>query len=422
MENDPRNALRLAFQNLDTFSVPGVGTFRRSYFPASIDREKDLIHPPGTKFVHESGEKHVGLLEDFYQDHFKLDLEKARELVSQVKLWMVKGLKGGGRLTLKNVGTLELTGGKILRFDPEESLEAQDPDFFGLGPVPVRLPAAKEGVAAAAAGIAAGAGIVAAAVSGSGTGDGKETGRKSKEKAAEKGKTPAAKPVLKKKSELENRPPSTGSDTPSSQKPVLEKKNKAEAAAAVAGMSPSGPDTPPEPPPRKRRGGFVWFLLALLFIGGAISGYIWQDELKVKLAEWGIIGGGQATDTPDKPQTGDGGKVADGGDKPDALPVDTVKVDLEPDLVLQPGEEADLSDIGAFATAEQYYLVVGSTHDPADARRLARELGGKVIRPRYKGNYYRIYVAQSADKDEVIAKMVAAKDKHSKSWIYWLGM
>lgn len=413
MENDPRQALTLAFQHLDTFSVPGVGTFRRSYFPALIDTKAGKISPPGERFVYESGEKFVEALEAFYAKRFTLDMAGAKDLVAKVKLWMVKGLKGGGRLALEGVGTMELTGGKVLKFDAEESLATQAPDFFGLTAVDFGGEKKKDkkpaGGALAAAAVAGAAALSAVGEGESGKGKEKEKQKEEKKKVeAKKG------PVLEKKK---------------AEAPKEEEKKK-EKVAAVAPVAPVTPNTPPVTPEtqepegeeRKKRRGFGWIILALLLIGFAVAGYVWQDEVNQKLTEWGLIGG-KSNETV---VVADSSDTDSSGQDMAIEPIDTV---LEEDLVITDGSGDDGSDnvvndpsVGSYAVAGQYYLVVGSTYNSDQAKRLARETGGKIIKPRYKGNYYRIYIHKSASKDDVIGQMVAQKEKFSNSWIFWLGM
>ena len=416
MENDPRLALQLAFQHLNTFSVPGVGTFKKSRFPAKIDSESGKISPPGEKFVHASGEKHVAELEAFYKSHFKLSAAKTKEMVDAVKLWLMRGLKGGGRIKLDGVGTMELTGGKVLNFEPEDSLEAQGADFFGLQEVDFEGGKKEEkgkGALAAAAAVV-GAGVVAAAAGG-------ETGGKEKPKAKEeKGKSEAKPKAKEEKPKPEEQPKA---------KPNLEKKKAAAVAATPPVVQPPVQTPPAQEPPaeKKKRRGLGWIILALLLIGIAVAGFIWKDEVNHQLVQWGLLDGDNGNDNPIVDNDSSG---TDTDSSDTALnniePIDSV---YEEDLVMTSGDYPDEGaptendpNVGSFAAPGQYYLIVGSTYNSEQALRLARQVGGKIIKPRYKGNYYRIYVDKGASKDDVIAQMVAKKEQFPNSWIFWLGM
>ena len=84
MQIDPQHSLQLAFQNLEAFSVPGVGTFKRKYFSADIDHSKKIVSPPGEHFVLEKGEALSDKLEDFYFRYLDLKIDRAKELVQEV--------------------------------------------------------------------------------------------------------------------------------------------------------------------------------------------------------------------------------------------------------------------------------------------------------------------------------------------------
>ena len=107
MTPDPKQSLHLAFQHLDTFSVPGVGTFRRRYFGAVIDHQQKKIDPPSERFVLETGESSLAQLEDFFFRHFDLQIDRAKALVQEAGEWVLGELKKAGSLVLPGWGELQ---------------------------------------------------------------------------------------------------------------------------------------------------------------------------------------------------------------------------------------------------------------------------------------------------------------------------
>ena len=140
MEIDPKQSLRAAFSHLDTFSVPGIGTFVRRNIPAKIDQENKKILPPSQQFALEIGEAYVARLEDFFHRHYSISLQKARDLVINIRFWLVRELKAFGNLVLKGVGELVLVAGKEVKFKPGSDPTSMPNPFFGLSAIDLQLP------------------------------------------------------------------------------------------------------------------------------------------------------------------------------------------------------------------------------------------------------------------------------------------
>lgn len=80
------------------------------------------------------------------------------------------------------------------------------------------------------------------------------------------------------------------------EKPNLEKKQEAARESALANQI----LVEPAPPPVKRRKFPVGlFLFLLLLLAGSGAAYVYQDELTIRLKDWGIIGGKQIASTDD---------------------------------------------------------------------------------------------------------------------------
>lgn len=135
MSIDPQHSLQLAFQHLDTFSVPGVGTLKRTYFGAVIDHQQKKILPPAERFVLVKGEAHEEGLVQFYFRFLELKIDRARELVQEVGDYVREELKKAGSLMLPGWGEFRDAEGQDIAFVHESGMLAVGDQFFGLQPV-----------------------------------------------------------------------------------------------------------------------------------------------------------------------------------------------------------------------------------------------------------------------------------------------
>jgi|GEM_PF-6269278 len=398
METDSKTILTHAFQSLELFSVPGLGTFRRSYFPAHIDRATQVISPPGERFILEKGEGYTDRLEAFITKTFAVG-DKAKDKIQELRSWVIKELKQGKPLEIAGIGKLQLNPNKEVDFTAEAGQDASG-SFFGLQPVAFSI-------------------------------------------GQPKAETPA-------KQEEE----------PAKEESTSDKKKVAAAAAAVtavaatavatasntAGRAQATVENPPlietvNPPKRKSRA-WIWLILVLLLVGAGTAGVIWREDVRDQLVSWGWMSpeGGEnnggdseenslaaGDDTDGENTNPQEGTDADGDSSSDENDGDSDTSNEFVEEVETPDNENDLETaptetVGSFAQEGIYYLVVASGKDATSIKQMRRELGGKIIRPPYEGNYYRLAAFQSSSKDEVIAKMVSNKDKFPKSWIFWKGM
>lgn len=411
MKTDAKSTLQQAFQQLEVFSIPGVGTFRRTYFPAHIDREKNIIRPPGERFILEQGERYVDRLEKFITGTLARGGEAGEKVVAgvaDIRSWLVRELKKGGKLMFPGVGSLELSQEKEVKFIAADDQESQRGNFFGLQPLAFTLHAP-----------------------GAGDGSSKDEKKTEKEEIKEK---PAAKPVVPVAPVETSGKPDL---VKTKDKPAGSEKAKEKPAEPVAVVPPPVAGDPgfvePEEPKKKRSKAWIWIILILLLLGAGTTGVIMREQVREQLVSWGWISDGESTD-------GDGTEVVDGTGGEDGTLMDG-------DIAGDDGSDGDGTDgdgtgddgnddwrdveindadgtekVGTFAEPGVYYLIVASVKEPANAKVIRSQMGGKVMRPRYEGNYHRIYTYKSTDKDQVIAKMVESKEKYPQSWIYWMGM
>ncbi len=396
MKTDPKSTLQLAFQQLEVFSIPGVGTFRRSHFPAHIDRETNIIRPPGERFILEKGERYVDRLEKFLArsiSHGEEAVGKVPTGVSEIKAWLVRELKKGEELVVPGVGRLQLSKEKEVKFTADESLESQQGNFFGLQPLEFTLHGSPKEV---------------------------EAKDKSINKPVDKEIDKPSKPIALAKTPVPNEVAGLPSEVAGVPNEIAGEPSE------VAGVPEYVDQGEPEPPRKKRSRAWIWIILLLLLLGASATGVIMRDQVREQLVSWGWISGGGDNDgggIVDKDGAGRDGLAIDGTDSTSVKGDSTNGTEDDwKDVEVNDSPDDGFEIVGTYAEPGVYYLVIASAKDPSNAKSLRGEMGGKVIRPRYQGNYHRVYSYKSTDKEQVIAKMVESKDKYPQSWIYWMGM
>lgn len=451
MEIDPKQSLRAAFRHLDTFSVPGIGTFVRRNVPAKIDQQSKKILPPSQEFSLEIGEAYVARLEDFYHRHYNISLQKARDLVINIRFWLVRELKAFGNLVLKGVGELVLVAGKEVKFKPGNDPADMPNPFFGLAAIDLQMP--KPAARPKARPVEEKPVVLAADAS--------------KKKATSKPK-PKSKPEAKPKAEpLAKGKPQTKKE-PQAKPPEKKAVKAAPVVAATDNKKGKGPQDPPKkekveakknppkenlntivadvfgdqkteptPEPKKKKSAARWLIPVLLLLLLAVAGFVFREEVSQQFKSWGWIQPPAAGNVAG--QDGDDAAEGDGIATLDTLDDDSTMAEIDPIDESAPvppeddGEEEnpeedttpvktvpanDGAQIGTYAQPKTYYLVTHSTRSTTEAKALARQTKGKILRPRGRG-FYKVYIHSSKTKSEVIAQMVANKDKYSKSWIFW---
>lgn len=395
METKPQETLELAFRHLDTFSVPGFGTFKRKYFPARVDTASKQVFPPSEEFVMEPGDEFVAILENFFFRFYKIKIDEAKDMVTRLRGHVVHELKTSGKLLVDGYGELRMSNGKEFSFTAKPGDVGAASQFFGLAPLDFTL-----GDAAA----------------------------KPKAKEVEKEKKVPTPAVI-----------------------VPEQEPPRSVAAAVSAQGAKA-----QKPKEERSRAGLWAFLFLLLAVGATAGIVYRAELGSGIQQLGWFSG--SDEDPENPvvdsladdsSAHNGETLADavghdstdeaniGEDQEDPIGEEVVEDDPiadgpvaeepvfeEPvveDVVEEPVVAFD-ETVGSRPSDGQYYLIVKSSKDPDDAKSIARNIGGKILRPRYSGNYYRISVFNSPNKSNVIQKMVDLKSKFGKSWIYWNGM
>lgn len=128
--------LRTAFQELDAFSIPGIGTFRKVHRAAQVDEGGLRVLPPMAEFEYEEDIHASLLLNKYLIDHIQLDIGEAEEIVSEIKDNILESLHENSRFEMAQYGILTQTESGKLQFIPyglgDDEVAGE---YFGLRPV-----------------------------------------------------------------------------------------------------------------------------------------------------------------------------------------------------------------------------------------------------------------------------------------------
>ncbi len=407
MQLDPQQSLIVAIRQLDTFSVPGIGTFARKRVAAQIDHQTKRILPPQERFVLEPGEDQVQLLQDFLGRYYNLTAEKAQALSDEIGQWVANTLAQTGVVHFDGFGKLRKEEGSDAEFVPESSIFGQTNDFFGLQPVDYTVgesvkPSLEKKKAAAQSSSLAQQTIV--------------------EPARRKRRFPVGGilflMVLV----------GLGTAAWYWQVPL---KQKLQSSGLI-------PKDKPITDHNTASGGHDGMLSDSL---EAIRRAVLEDSLANVQAFY-----------EDSLQKADSIRIAMEGKNPVAKvepksiakiePKPVVKVEpkpiakiepkpivkVEPKPIVKPttGTAAAVPNDGKYGVRPEnghYYLVISSTQNGQEATDDAKAIAGaKVLAPYNNVGYYKVAVFESTNKSQVIQKMVEFKGRYTHSWIFWPGM
>jgi hypothetical protein len=401
MNLDPQNALNLAFKNLDGFSIPDLGTFKRVRVPAQIDHPRKRILPPQEKFVLEFSNELQDEFEDFLFRFYNIKINEAKDLAAEVGHYLHETLAAQGQIRIDGVGTIRRDTSGEIEFAAEEGVFGQSADFFGLQTVDYTF---SEGA--------------------------KATVERKKEAAKESvlANTTVVEPVRQRRKfpmgwvffflvlfigagaawkwqvELKLKLQEYG---------ILEKPNTQVDPTVDGGfLSPEEEATL-----AKIKADSLAFAQAMRDSADARERRT-QDSLKT-IAE--------ANKPLPKPEP-----VVAPKPEPKVTPKPEPKVLPKPEpkvkpIPVPPAASGDMAlndgKYGERPVNGHYYLIISSFENGAEAAEIAKGIAGaKVLVPYYQKGFYKVAVFEANSKREVISKMVGYKNKYPKSWIFWLGM
>lgn len=442
MQLDPKKSLLLAFKHLDQFSIPALGTFRRSRMAAKIDHQSKKILPPMEVFVLDSGEAEPTALEDFFFRFYNLKINQAKELMAKVSDFVSEELKTNGLIYFEGIGKLKGSSEDNVAFEAEEGVFGQTSDFFGLQAIDYNIGAAekpnlekKSSVARESAlanqvvvepapppvkrrkfpvglflfllvilGLSGAAFVwqdqLTEAINGFAFGKGKEIG-----------------PEI---TTTEHK-----SEGPENGLALVDSAGKVGETLGV-----NGSDSAANQEALKGSDGDLAEKEAL---AAKLEKEIAAETEKVKAKQLADAKAKEIADANAK-------KIADAKAKQladaevkriaDAKAKQLAEAKAKQLAAEKTKAEAtknnvtDNGNYGQSAQSGRYYLVISTTPNGADAEAAAKAITASGATPKALKSYgrYKVSAFDSPDKAKVIAKMVEWKNKYSKSWIYWVGM
>jgi hypothetical protein len=128
--------LRNAFQELDAFALPGVGSFEKVYRGAYMDSEGRIVHPPVVELVYLPEVKSAWLLSHHLIHNLHMTPEAASQLTEALRKEISENLEKKGFYEIQELGRIvkKKEGGlQILLNEPERNMLSEE--FYGLLPV-----------------------------------------------------------------------------------------------------------------------------------------------------------------------------------------------------------------------------------------------------------------------------------------------
>jgi|GEM_PF-2828901 hypothetical protein len=373
MAIDPRNSLSLAFQHLDLFSVPEIGTFRKVRQSAVVDHQSGKILPPCEKFVWEKGFDHSSALREFLSRHHQVPGGEVGHLPFRISDHLLSEIKSSGQASLSIAGVLKPSPAELGAFEIAPStLNLHPGDFFGLPTLSFNLSPKSE----------------------SPTQTEREAAAKRYAALKDAPVEPAPKPVRRRG-----------------------KRNTGRNIVVVLLLAVMAASM----------GGIIWqdkvqtWMKSVGLVTTVSEGQKpeVQTEKPVTVLQ-------PTRQQPVVKLDENNTAVVKADDQPvkhseSVVPPVTEVENLISDL-------SDWNGMGQHAQSGTYYLVVGATSDAVKAKEMATSMSkdgikASVLVPRAEGPMFKIVAFQSKDKSSVIQKMVEWKDRFpEKSWIFWMGM
>lgn len=125
-----KQVLARALRELDTFSIPEVGTLVTETVPASIDSAAGVVVPPHTRVRFDVGTRHLKPFYDFLSERYELKRDQAEATAADIGRQVGEALKVGA-FDLSGVGRL-VRGPKGVQFEATVTDPTQS--TFGLSP------------------------------------------------------------------------------------------------------------------------------------------------------------------------------------------------------------------------------------------------------------------------------------------------
>ncbi len=128
--------LRNAFKELDAFSIPGLGTFRKVHLSAALDEEENLVHPPRVEIEFSPQVDTRLSFVRYLTQQVQIPPEEAEKIVADISEDIKGQVREEGNFDMPEIGVLYGDGKGSYAFSPyEDSRDAFSSEFFGLPPI-----------------------------------------------------------------------------------------------------------------------------------------------------------------------------------------------------------------------------------------------------------------------------------------------
>ncbi|MEO0583322.1 MAG: SPOR domain-containing protein [Bacteroidota bacterium] len=133
--------LKNAFQELDAFSLPSIGTFRKVHLSAQLDDENQRIHPPKVEVEFSpTVDTQVSLVKYLVQQ-INMPQAEAEEIVKDIQTEILGVLKKQSRFDLPEIGFLHQDQeGRLFFVSKEEDQNLFAGEYFGLTALDIPRP------------------------------------------------------------------------------------------------------------------------------------------------------------------------------------------------------------------------------------------------------------------------------------------
>ena len=133
--------LRGAFRELESFSIPRIGTFKKVNRNAWADDSSAVMFPPTTDIEFDPKIDTDLLLNQYFTDKIQMERTAADQIVGQIQRVILNELDAKGKFEIPEIGFLKRNATSEITFHSlEYNNDSVSGDFFGLKPVHITPP------------------------------------------------------------------------------------------------------------------------------------------------------------------------------------------------------------------------------------------------------------------------------------------
>ena len=133
--------LRGAFRELNSFSIPRIGTFKKVNRNAWADESSSIMFPPSTEIEFDPKIDPDLLLNQYFTDNIQMERSAADQIVGQIQRVILNELDSKGKFEIPEIGILLRNASSMISFQSLDSnKDSVSSDFFGLKPVHISPP------------------------------------------------------------------------------------------------------------------------------------------------------------------------------------------------------------------------------------------------------------------------------------------